>query len=152
MRRPLPAWCADIGRQPAAASAGRLPPAPDAWAVPELLALLGGSAAAVIAAVGSPALLKPVVLLLLAPVAEEIVFRRGMQESLLARAPAAVANGLTAMAFGAIHSLAHQSAAALAVALPALLIGTLYQRKRRLAPCVALHAGCNAVWLLWHAS
>lgn len=151
MRRPLPAWCADIGRQPAAASAGRLPPAPDAWAVPALLALLGGSAAAVIAAIGSPALLKPVVLLLLAPVAEEIVFRRGLQESLLARAPAAVANGLTALAFGAVHAFAHQSAAALAVVLPALAIGLLYQHTRRLTPCVVLHAGFNAVWLLVQA-
>jgi membrane protease YdiL (CAAX protease family) len=33
--------------------------------------------------------------------------------------------------------------------LPALAIGWIYQRTRRVAPCVALHAAMNALWMSW---
>jgi membrane protease YdiL (CAAX protease family) len=89
-------------------------------------------------------------LLLIAPVAEEIAFRVGLQEQLLRRLRApAVANALTAFAFGLVHVLAQARVAAFAVALPALAIGAVYQRRRRLGECVALHASLNAIWIVW---
>jgi membrane protease YdiL (CAAX protease family) len=90
------------------------------------------------------------VLLVLAPLAEEAVFRAGIQEVLLRRTVApAVANLLTALLFGLAHALLRADAAALAVVLPALLIGAVYERGRRLRVCVALHAVMNALWLGW---
>jgi membrane protease YdiL (CAAX protease family) len=89
------------------------------------------------------------VLLVVAPVLEEAVFRAGLQEALLRRPALApwLANGLTALVFGLAHALLRGSAGALAVALPALLIGVVYARWRRLRWCVALHALMNAMWL-----
>jgi membrane protease YdiL (CAAX protease family) len=94
-------------------------------------------------------------LVLVAPVLEEIVFRAGLQEELLrnarlrAAAGAFSANVFTAMAFAAVHLALQPGFLAGLTVLPALLIGALYQRQRRLAPCIALHAFFNAVWLLW---
>ncbi len=88
-------------------------------------------------------------LLLVAPLLEEIVFRGGLQEALLRRrwAPA-MANALTALAFGLSHLLTGSWAWALARVLPALAIGHVYQRTRRVAPCVAWHTTFNALWLI----
>lgn len=94
-------------------------------------------------------------LVLVAPVLEEIVFRAGLQEELLrnarlrAAAGAFSANVFTAAAFAAVHLALQPGLLAGLTVLPALLIGALYQRQRRLAPCIALHAFFNAVWLLW---
>jgi membrane protease YdiL (CAAX protease family) len=88
------------------------------------------------------------VLLFLAPLAEEAVFRAGLQEALLRRWDApVVCNAVTALAFGLAHVIARGDAFAFAVAVPALLIGAVYGRWRQLRWCVALHAGMNAVWL-----
>lgn len=88
------------------------------------------------------------VLLLAAPLLEEAVFRAGLHEALLRHGGAAwLANGLTALAFGAAHVAARGDAAALAVVAPALAIGWVYSRWRRLRWCVALHAAMNAAWL-----
>jgi membrane protease YdiL (CAAX protease family) len=95
------------------------------------------------------------VLLALAPVAEELVFRAGLQEHLLRRlqaqhaAAAFAANALTALAFAAAHLAVHANVFAALTLLPALLIGRVYQQQRRLAPCIALHVLFNAIWLLW---
>ena len=96
------------------------------------------------------------VLLLAAPVLEETVFRAGLQEALLRRLSAgrygeATANALTALAFMAAHLALRPSGLAALTAVPALALGALYQRGRRLAPCIALHALFNAIWLLWAA-
>ncbi|HEX7438845.1 MAG TPA: JDVT-CTERM system glutamic-type intramembrane protease [Caldimonas sp.] len=90
------------------------------------------------------------VLLALAPLAEEAVFRAGLQETLLRRwnAPA-LANATTALAFGLAHAWMQGSAVAFGVAVPALLVGAVYGRWRRLRFCVALHAVLNAVWIGW---
>lgn len=90
-------------------------------------------------------------LLVLAPVLEETVFRAGLQEALLRhwRGQPWLANGVTALAFGLAHAALRADAAALAAALPALLIGALYQRSGRLRLCIALHALLNGAWLLW---
>lgn len=91
------------------------------------------------------------VLLVLAPWAEEVVFRLGLQENLLRRWPghALAAIVVTALVFGLAHALLRQDPMALAVAAPALLLGLLYGRWRLLWPCVALHAAMNALWLFW---
>jgi len=87
--------------------------------------------------------------LVFAPVAEEVVFRHGVQASLLQRVPQAwLANVLTAVLFACAHVLAQQRLQAWAVLLPALCMGWVYQRTGRLWLCVAVHAGMNAVWLL----
>ena len=125
-----------------------------AWAIRRpaagLLALV--VAACAVAALAGPA---PVVwLLLAAPVMEEIVFRVGLQEALLRRwgersaAAALAVNVVAALAFAAAHLARHADAQAALTFLPALLIGALYQRQRRVMPCIALHALCNGLWLL----
>jgi Type II CAAX prenyl endopeptidase Rce1-like len=94
-------------------------------------------------------------MLLIAPVLEEIVFRAGLQEELLRRAElrgetgALSANVLTALIFGAAHLALRPGLLAALTVLPALLVGLVYQRWRRVAPCVALHSLFNAVWLFW---
>jgi membrane protease YdiL (CAAX protease family) len=90
-------------------------------------------------------------LLVLAPLLEETVFRAGLQEALLRRwhRTPLLANAVTAAAFGLAHALARADAAAFAVALPALLIGAVYGRNGRLRQCVVLHAAMNAAWLGW---
>lgn len=96
-----------------------------------------------------------VALLVIAPVLEEIVFRAGLQELLLRRLEgrqvnaAFAANALTALAFSAAHLMVHVDLLAALTVLPALLIGRIYQLRRRIAPCIALHALFNAIWLLW---
>ena len=89
-------------------------------------------------------------LLVLSPILEEIIFRAGLQETLLRRAWSPRASTVvTALAFGAAHALVAGQLQALLTVLPALLLGGLYARGRRLWPCVALHAAMNAIWLGW---
>lgn len=83
-----------------------------------------------------------------APVLEELVFRSGLQEQLLlARVSPIAANALTAAAFALGHGLTRSWWLAAGVLLPAWALGTLYQRQRRLAPCVAAHAAMNLIWI-----
>jgi membrane protease YdiL (CAAX protease family) len=90
-------------------------------------------------------------LLVLAPLLEEAVFRAGLQEALLRRwcRRPHLANAVTAVAFGLAHAAVRADPAGLAAALPALLIGAVYQRTGRLRHCVVLHAAMNAAWLGW---
>lgn len=95
-------------------------------------------------------LLRVLGLLIIAPVTEEIIFRGGLQESLLTRLKSRhTTNVLTAVAFALAHVLVRHDWAALIVLFPALLLGELYGRGRRLIPCILLHAGMNACWVLW---
>jgi membrane protease YdiL (CAAX protease family) len=93
-------------------------------------------------------------LLLLAPVTEEVLFRAGLQDALSRhlgariRAAELAANAATALAFAAAHLLIDAGLLAGLTLLPALLIGRVYQQGRRLAPCIALHALFNAIWLM----
>ena len=112
-----------------------------------LLLLAGVGVAAAHAGAGTQRLW---VLLVLAPLIEEAVFRAGLQEALLRRWNAPLwANVFTALAFGLAHAAARGDAAGFAVAVPALLIGAVYGRWRQLRLCVALHAAMNALWLTW---
>jgi membrane protease YdiL (CAAX protease family) len=90
------------------------------------------------------------VLLVIAPLVEESLFRAGLHEWLLRRRTAPwAANLATALAFGAMHALVRADAAALFVVVPALVIGQVYGMRRRLRDCVVLHAAMNALWLGW---
>jgi membrane protease YdiL (CAAX protease family) len=108
-----------------------------------------GSAAALDAAHGFGAE-RLLILLVIAPWAEEAVFRAGLQEALARhlRSPW-MPVVLTAIAFGLAHALMRGDPAAFAVALPALAIGALYRHRRRVSECAALHTVFNALWLAW---
>lgn len=128
-----------------AADAWRRTPWPLATA---LLALLAVGAAATAAGVGGQ---RVWVLLVVAPLLEEAVFRAGLQDLLLRHTrPVWRANLLTALAFGLAHAALRGDAWAFAVAIPALLLGRVYERTRQLRLCVALHAAMNALWLVGH--
>jgi membrane protease YdiL (CAAX protease family) len=103
--------------------------------------------------------------LIFAPLIEEVVFRRGLQDELLrsprladwtacwgAAAHERICILITAVAFAAAHILVAPVWLAAATVLPALAIGALYNRQRRLAPCVLVHAVFNLVCLAWHAA
>jgi len=115
---------------------------------PRALVLAATLAGGMLLAGGAPFTLRTAVLLVLAPLTEELVFRAGLQEGLLRRLRTPwIANALTALVFASLHVLVRGDAMAMAVAVPALLIGALYQRTRSLWPCIALHAAMNALWL-----
>lgn len=108
-------------------------------------------AAALIARTPGP--LFAVKLLVVAPVVEELFFRGVVQRWLLARLrgapsrPWSASNVLTAAAFGAAHLVYSTPLFAAAVIAPALAIGFVYERTRRIDLCIGLHAACNAFWL-----
>lgn len=90
------------------------------------------------------------IVLIVSPLAEEVVFRAGLQEMLLRGGGAALmANGVTALTFGIAHALLRADPWALTTAVPALFIGAVYGHRRLVWPCVALHAAMNGVWVLW---
>ena len=97
--------------------------------------------------------------LLVAAVLEEIVFRVGVQDALLhwmSRFPfqrtrvlgISAANLLTAILFGLLHGLLRSWALGVAVIIPALLLGWIYERWRRVWPCIAAHTAMNLIWFL----
>jgi membrane protease YdiL (CAAX protease family) len=87
-------------------------------------------------------------LVAIAPLLEETVFRAGLQESLLRRGMHPLAtNLLCAAAFGLLHGMTRSWLLAAWVIPPALLLGAVYARKRSLGLVVALHAAMNFVWL-----
>ncbi len=108
---------------------------------------------AVVAAAGAGdgvGAMRLLMLLVFAPLAEEAVFRAGLQEALLRHGQAPwLSNLLTALVFAAAHVLVRNDLSALLIALPALLIGASYARTRQLRACVLLHAALNASWLAW---
>ena len=132
-----------LGTTPNAGTVADAPP----W---RTVAMFAAAVLAVVAAASADAPAHRLwMLLVLAPLAEEALFRAGLQEALLRRwhAPRS-ANLVTALVFGIAHALVRSDPAALVVVVPALLIGALYGRTRRLRDCVALHAAMNAIWLM----
>lgn len=110
------------------------------------VALVALAAAAALHAGVAP--LRVAVLLAIAPLTEEALLRAGLHEALLRRAVAPWrANLAAALLSAAAHALLRADAAALAIGLPALLIGALYGRTRRLRDAVLLHAALNGLWL-----
>jgi len=82
----------------------------------------------------------------LAPVVEEMLFRGLILRGFLARYPRWPAIVASALLFGASHLNIYQFAVGVLLGLP---LGWLYERTRSLIPCIALHAAYNAcvTWL-----
>ncbi len=120
------------------------------WPALLVLALFGAALVAAPSAFAPASGAHWVLLIILAPWAEELIFRLGLQEGMLRRWPThgLAANVATALVFGLVHAWVRQDMAGLVVAAPALLMGQLYGRWRLVWPCVALHAAVNALWLL----
>jgi membrane protease YdiL (CAAX protease family) len=90
------------------------------------------------------------VLLVWAPVVEEVLLRLGLQERLLDRWAwtAVQANAAVALLSGVSHALLRGEAWLLLTALPAWLIGWQFTRSRKLVHCVLMHASFNGLWIV----
>lgn len=88
-----------------------------------------------------------VMLCVLAPVLEEMLFRGIVLRAFLQRYPRWPAIALSAMLFGAAHLNLYQFVSA---SLGGLVLGWLYERTRSLVPCIGLHAVYNGA-LTWQA-
>lgn len=149
----LPAWMAELGLRPnwqwlrdvhfgLALLAGVL-----FWLA---LAGLGKTAS-------TPSLAALFSLVLLQPVAEELLFRGLLQGKLAARpwgrrqlAGYTLANLLTSLSFMALHFFSHPPLWAAGVLLPSLLYGYFRDRHDSVYPAVALHVFYNAGYFLYH--
>lgn len=95
-----------------------------------------------------------ITLLLIAPVAEETVFRLGLQQALLKRSKLhwgalSLANAVVALAFAALHALHQGSVWMLLTIAPALLLGWLWELSGgRLRLPVLFHAWFNLCLVL----
>lgn len=89
-----------------------------------------------------------VLLLIVAPPVEELLFRWGVQDGLeaLGASPAVALCG-SALSFAVLHGLCRSWVLGVAVLLPGLAFAVLYRRGRRLRSCVLAHAAANALWL-----
>ncbi len=97
-------------------------------------------------------------LVLLMPLLEEWVFRGLLQTQLLhvtavngqprRWGPISWANGLTTLAFVALHLVAQPPAWALAVALPSLVLGHLRERLHSVWAAIGVHVAYNAGFAL----
>jgi hypothetical protein len=87
-----------------------------------------------------------VLVCLLAPVLEEMLFRGLILRGFLARYPRWPAIVGSAVLFGAAHLNIYQFFVGLLIGVP---LGWLYERTRSLIPCIALHAAYNGAitWL-----
>lgn len=126
----------------------RLGPNRAAWRDPVLLASLPLLLALLIAL--TPTSGRQLLLLLIfAPLTEEIVFREGLQQWLWRRGWSAQAAGLTVtLGFGLVHALTRSPWLGLAVLPPAYALGWLYTRTAKVWHCVVAHAAMNAIWLI----
>lgn len=117
-----------------------------------LLALTRASGTAVVTSIDVRGLLFS---LLIAPLAEELVFRAWMQTALgqwiaMRRQLVAGVNGanlVTSLLFAGIHAFNRPLWLAAAVLLPSLLLGGVKQRYGSVMPCVVLHSWFNACFL-----
>ena len=88
--------------------------------------------------------------LLLAPLAEELLFRGWLLRLLQRRFGPAIAVALSSVAFGVIHPW---PAGAVANSVFGVFLGWLALRTGSLWPCMAAHAASNGIGLVWlHAS
>lgn len=98
-----------------------------------------------------------VVLCVIAPLCEEVIFRWGLQEGLFQRRWSPwQANLATALVFVVAHGVFRSWALAAWVAVPALFLGWVYQRGRARGAggavwqCVLWHSGFNVIYLMLH--
>lgn len=88
-------------------------------------------------------------LLLLSPLAEELLFRDGLQRALVQRGVDAVLAAIaSALAFALLHGVARGAGLGLAVFAPGLATALLYRHTGRVMPCVLLHAAMNLSWIV----
>jgi membrane protease YdiL (CAAX protease family) len=119
------------------------------WTVLAVTALVFGASNWISVSMSPPAL-QALKSLLIAPVIEEAFFRGVVHAGLrcrtdrLGRPWPAIA--LTAFGFGVAHLVSAPPTHAVAVTVPALAIGWIYERSRSIALCVVVHAACNAIW------
>ena len=91
-------------------------------------------------------------MLVITPLAEEVVFRGGLQEALIRRSIGLWAANLAASsAFVVAHLVVREDLGAIAVLAPSLVLGLLYERSRSIVLCALLHAGMNGVWLVLYS-
>ncbi|ASP37536.1 hypothetical protein CHH28_02090 [Bacterioplanes sanyensis] len=90
--------------------------------------------------------------LLLWPLAEELLFRAGLQTWLLQRWPAhcwvSRANVITSLCFALTHYWLQPGWLALAVFFPSLLFGVLRERHRGVTSSTLLHCSYNVGWFM----
>ncbi|NJD37023.1 MAG: JDVT-CTERM system CAAX-type protease [Geobacter sp.] len=93
-------------------------------------------------------------LLLAAPFWEEAFFRGVLQQRMLDHpwgsrrcAGLGLSNWLTGCFFVLVH-LPFQGWRALAIILPALALGRLFEQTRQILPCVLMHSWFNLSWLM----
>ena len=85
---------------------------------------------------------------MVAPLLEELLFRGGIQEALLRGGVKPLAANLVAtLAFAVLHGVTRSWPLAVAVVVPSIALGLVYQRRRRVTPVVALHAAMNLCWV-----
>ncbi len=99
------------------------------------------------AADGAVALLPAVAAIVLAPFAEEVLYRGALLGTLARTAPAASALTLQAVIFGLAHVIGHPSSLPLAIPLAIVgwVCGWIALRTRSLLPGVIVHATFNAI-------
>jgi membrane protease YdiL (CAAX protease family) len=92
-------------------------------------------------------------LLVWAPVLEELIFRWGFQEALLRTWPghASAVTLASAAVFALAHAAAREPVLLPLYFLPGLTLAAVYTLKRNLTLCVLVHAGMNAIYLLFTA-
>ena len=97
------------------------------------------------------------VMLIAAPIVEELVFRGQLQPRLTAYFAGNVATplrahvaaiGITSVAFAAVHWLASPTSASWWVALPSLGLGVLQAKTVKWQLCALLHSFFNLVWCI----
>lgn len=96
-----------------------------------------------------PSLAACVMTCVIAPVAEELLFRGILLRSFLTLYPRSSAIGYSALYFGVAHLNIYQFVLAF---LLGLLLGQLYERTRSLIPCIAMHASINFGVYIWSIS
>jgi membrane protease YdiL (CAAX protease family) len=88
-------------------------------------------------------------LLLWGPIVEEIVFRAALQRRLMGYFHNRwMANGITSVAFALMHYVLSGNPGSLAVFVPSLVLGWLYQRTGILYWTIVLHTGFNLLYVI----
>ena len=113
-------------------------------------ALLVLAASAWLSDVLSSASVQAAKALLIAPVIEEAFFRGVVQDGLRNRSDVlgrpSIAIAVTAACFGLAHLGSGSLAHAALVMIPAAALGWVYECRRSIPLCIALHSACNALW------
>jgi uncharacterized protein len=83
------------------------------------------------------------------PIVEELVFRAGLQKILMHQKwPGLTANGIVSLIFSLAHYALSGNPVMLAVFVPSLLLGWIYQKTDSLVWVVGLHSFFNSAFLV----